>query len=83
MAFNQNQKKVTLSKVFTWILAGVVLVSVLAGAVSSFLLKPANKANASQISSSPVKTPVPKGIQEASSSVGSLKPLPKSQAPGA
>ncbi|MEI6728228.1 MAG: hypothetical protein WCK98_01155 [bacterium] len=82
MAFNQNQKKMTVSKVFTWILAGVVLVSILAGAVSSFLLKPANKANASQISSSRLKTPLPNGIEQSSSSNGSLKPLPKSQAPG-
>lgn len=81
MPVNQNQTKISLSKIFTWIMVAVVVVSVLAGAVSSFLLKPINKANASQISPTITKVPPANGITQTSSSNGTARPVPKVQAP--
>jgi hypothetical protein len=72
MALNQKKKNDTLSKIFTWILAVFVIISVFAGAISSFLLRPSDNANALQNRQRNTQAPLPTpNIIQQSSSISS------------
>ena len=72
MALNQYQRKFN---IFTWIIAIVIIVSVFAGAISSLLLTPRDKANASQTSSIIRSAPIPANINTTSSATSVSKSL--------